>query len=296
MTRIVGILRFSVLTEGSKSYKTIKDKTLAEAMAGLFDPDRLDRRCLLAKTMPLASLDAQTDMDFELVVRISALLPQAYKEQVYEMARARAYMRVVEFATDGSRTVEDTKPITAGPTITFRIDDDDALNRHYIEDLRVLAVPENLGKVISCPNGVYVQPHRRPDRMIVGDVLYKNNAFGLAFYGADGKTIFDKGGHSRIDRHPMIMLDRSRAWVRSIHQGSDSGAGLKVESQYERVLVRDMKTFLPEYAHLDFTDLMRGLWYDRTPQRDRDTPAAAPPMVDQGNHRSDPQAGTASRE
>jgi hypothetical protein len=254
MVDIVGFMRFSIVSETHKiGYRATRDKTTDEALATILAPRRIENRLSLVETMPLASLTAQTDPDFVLHILISTELQAAYKERIYAFSERMPHLRVTEIGVYDEVKERMRSLIVAGkPTVTFRLDDDDAVGAHHVADLRALAVPEHEGMFLSNPHGLYVQPEG--DHLIVQEVTYVHNAFGIGFLSSRGETVFGAGAHNQTSV-PVATGDRPRAWVRSIHATSDSR---------EKFMPGIAATALrpeayPEYSFIDFSALRASL-------------------------------------
>jgi hypothetical protein len=254
MVAIVGFMRFSIVSESHKrGYQATRDKTVEEALGTVLNPERIENRLRLVEIMPLASLSAQTDPDFVLHLLISTELRAPDKARVYALSERRPYLRVTEIGLQDDVQQRMRSLLVAGePTVTFRLDDDDAVGAHHVADLRALATPDNEGKFLSNPRGLYVQPGR--DGLVVQDVTYVHNAFGIGFLSSRGETVFGAGAHNQT-AVPVAIGDRPRAWVRSIHAASDSRE--KFMPGIPAVPLRP--ELYPEYAFIDFPALRASL-------------------------------------
>jgi hypothetical protein len=254
MVAIVGFMRFSVVTQTHKrGYKSTRDKTVAEAVATILEPTRVENRLSLVETMPLPSLSAQTDPDFVLHMLISAELQAVHKARVYALAQELQYLSIVEIGLHDDVQERMAALIVLGePTVTFRLDDDDAVGVHHIEDLRRLAIPDNEGCFLSHPNGIYVQPVG--DQLVVQEVNHLHNAFGLGYFSTQGETVFHVGAHNQAGVR-VATSERPRAWARSIHSASDSGEGFM---QNAPAVALEPELF-PEFYFIDFDKLRRNL-------------------------------------
>jgi hypothetical protein len=254
MVAIVGLMRFSVVTEThKKGYAATRDKTVEEALATILDPARIENRLRLVETMPLASLSAQTDSDFILHMLISTALQAEYKERIYALLERLPYLRITEIGLqDNVRDRMGELIVVGEPTVTFRLDDDDAVGPHHIEDLRALATPENEGCFLSNPDGLYVQPEG--DHLVVQEVTYVQNAFGIGYFSSIGESVFHKGKHN-VSTVRVATGNRPRAWVRSIHAASDSREQFMPGSPAVPLKPADY----PEFAFIDFEALRANL-------------------------------------
>jgi hypothetical protein len=254
MVAIVGLMRFSVVTEThKKGYAATRDKSVEDALATILDPARIENRLRLVETMPLASLSAQTDPDFTLQMLISTELQPEYKARLYALLERLPYLRITEIGLqDNVRDRMGDLIVDGEPTVTFRLDDDDAVGAHHIEDLRALAVPENEGCFLSNPKGLYVQPEG--DHLAVQEVTYVQNAFGIGYFSSIGESVFHKGKHN-VSTVRVATGDRPRAWVRSIHAASDSREQFMAGSPS----IPLVPASYPEFSFIDFESLKANL-------------------------------------
>lgn len=251
MVKIIGIMRFSVVTESHKrGYKAVRGLSLDEALATVLDPERVARRMALVEIMPLASLSAQTDKDFVLYMLISTELQPQFKERIYELESELDYLHVIEVGVREDVQAHLRALVKKGaPTVTFRLDDDDAVGPHHIADLRALATPDNEGKLLSNPDGVYVMP--KGGKLVMQEVSYPNNSYGIGYLSSAGKTVFSVGSHSEFNLDSTAIGERKHAWIRSIHGDSDSGSPMK-----RHLPVRELEpASLPDYGFVDFQAL-----------------------------------------
>ncbi len=252
--RVIGFLRFSVVTDTHKEgYRSTRNRPTQEALQTILAPSRLAQRLKLFQTMPLASLAAQTDKDFEIKLVTSEHLPHDIKSALYDLAATHAFLEISELPVNASVGEHFRSFVRTGErTITFRIDDDDALNPEHIADLRTLAAGKD-ERVLTSPNGIYVQPEG--DMLLVERVHYPSNAFGIGYVSTSGNTIWSIGNHSQIPTSQMEQHPRKNAWIRSTHAGSDSGARVEGGGKLDRYLPGDLATMLPEYDYIDFNRL-----------------------------------------
>lgn len=252
--RVIGFLRFSVVTESHKAgYRSTRDRSVEDAISTILDASRLSQRLKLFQTMPLASLARQTDMDFEIKLVTSTLLPDAIKTELYSVASRHTFISISELELHDSVGDHFRSFLRDGErTISFRIDDDDALNPDHVADLRKLADGVD-DRVLTLPNGVYLQPEG--DSFLVQRIHYPNNAFGIGYVSSAGKSIWDLGSHGKLPESLMEQHPRPDAWLRSIHAGSDSGARVGATGDIKRYRPDEMKSAFPAYDFVNFKRL-----------------------------------------
>ena len=140
-TRIVGLLRFSVLTP---TYFSERFKTLDRIAAHIFAPDRMELRFRLFENLCLPSLTRQSDPDFTCVVLTAETMPQPYLDRLRDLIAPHPHLRLREVGTDNHYQLirEGYDSVDVGDAthrILFRLDDDDAVDLGYIARLRRLA-------------------------------------------------------------------------------------------------------------------------------------------------------------
>lgn len=252
MTNVVGIMRYSVVTADHKrAFKATRRRSIETSLAEVLDPRRLRLRLALLEAMPLASLAGQTDGDFRLKVLISSEMPANMRAELNEVVARFPFVDVVDVRPTDELPARCREFVETGqPFVTFRIDDDDAVNREFIADLKLLAAPDNANKILSFPNGLYVASSGKS--LVFQEKTYPNNAYGLSYFSDAGRTIFDMGSHSRVFEHPMVLHPRRRAWLRSIHAASDSGTRLEA-TESRPIEPSEVEATYPEFTVDAFT-------------------------------------------
>lgn len=257
MVTVIGLMRFSVVTADNKNaWRATKTQSLEDSIARMLSPDRLRLRLKLARAMPLASLAGQTDPGFKLKVLISSEVPSDVRADLASVEAEFPFAQLVAVRPDEDLLAKCREFVVPGQlSVTFRLDDDDAVNREFIADLKELAVPANLNKVLSFPHGVYVAA--AAGKLVLHGKVYPNNAFGLSYLSDDGRTIFDMRSHSKIFQHPMVLHPRANAWMRSIHSASDSGNKLEAGA-LRHAAPAEMAALYPEFR-IDADALLNNL-------------------------------------
>ena len=136
--RIIGLVRFSYPARGGFAREFATDE---EARAFLFEEGRLGRRMALWEAMCLPGLAAQTDRGFTLLVLTGQSLPDWAKERLREGLARLPDARLVAMGPKPHYAAIKAafgEVAAEGEThrVTFRLDDDDALAKDYVETLR----------------------------------------------------------------------------------------------------------------------------------------------------------------
>ncbi len=251
MVEIIGVTRFNVVTGGRGARFNATDGSKPEdAVRTILHPDRIRKRLDLFRAIPMRSFQAQTDRDFRVLVLISSALGEPFKQELRDLQRAHPFLMVDEVALDGDvRAAASARLAQGRPTVTFRIDDDDALNPDFVADLRRTALKNEVGQVISFENGFNLGAGR--GRLAFQEVRRVNNAQGLAYFSDDGKSIYSLGSHGKIERFPIVVEGRRRAWMRALHDHSDSGARISKKLPVTYMPPEFLRDYAPEFDFLD---------------------------------------------
>lgn len=243
-------MRFSVISASGHGFKTLNDMSASQIADTVLDPVRMAKRLELFREIPLKSLQAQTDQKFKCIVLVSKLLGEEFKTQLRDLATQNKFLKIEEVGQDEDPAENCSKYIRQG-TVTFRIDDDDAIHPAQVETLKSTAARIRPNTVISFPNGFAVGAKDefvlfQPRRWVV-------NAQGIAYVSnKKRRSIFELGSHTKLDRYRMELCETPRAWMRSIHKGSDSGARITKNTPFISVLPEFMREHAPEYDFIDF--------------------------------------------
>ncbi|MDF9304491.1 putative rhamnosyl transferase [Tritonibacter mobilis] len=139
--KMVGVIRFSLLTP---TFNADRYPDLEAAAAAIFAPDRMALRLHLFETLCLPSLVRQSDAAFHLVVATSDRLPAAILQHLQALLAPHDHMQLIQFAPENHYQIL-KEAYRAVPQqgeshrILFRLDDDDALDRHYVARCKRLA-------------------------------------------------------------------------------------------------------------------------------------------------------------
>ncbi|MEQ6249019.1 putative rhamnosyl transferase [Sulfitobacter sp. HNIBRBA3233] len=228
--QVIGLCRFSYPAIGGFQ---VDHDTIEERIAYLYDPERLEERFRLFEGVALASLRAQTDSDFDLVIVTGDQLPAAARDRLHDLTADMPQVSIVAEPPRPQREVmkeilNRSRRDPAAPCIQFRADDDDAVAVDYIARLRNAAT--------DCA-GLTAQ-HR--------SVAFDWNKGYIADYGAHGIRAteifrpFDvaalgmwvKGNcpvtimnfaHNKINRFmPAVSFDEPRMFIRGHNAWNDS--------------------------------------------------------------------------
>lgn len=262
---IVAGMRFSIFTERSvRSWVSSRRTNSAKAQAALFSDERLSSRFRLFETMtlPFFRHEAANDPDFRLCIMTSSFLPKSWSERLETLTQDIPQIDILpisltadfprEFRLYIQRHLKPSHELIC----TVRIDDDDTLHAGHMASLRAHCLPENAGKILTHPYGVYLTADEN-GTLYAQPIKYVNNAFGIAYLAeAKGfKTIYQTGSHARLDRvYPIVPIRTQQAWIRSIHRKSDTAKGLQNINDGKWVpLATIQDSLVKAYPFLDLT-------------------------------------------
>ncbi len=228
----VGLLRFSVLTT---DFMTEKLGSFAQIRDNIFRPDRLDLRFKLFEAVCLPSLTRQTDGDFQFVILTSADMPAPFLDRLRDLVAPHPHIRVNAAAVDGHyRLIKAAygavQPDQSSHRLSFRLDDDDALDLDYIARLKrtgagLLAVTgADTPTAISFNRGFYVELREDGDNPLIDSVERAPLSVGTALmHPADQPLNPYRYNHRAFAQHYNSWSDISvPGFLRTIHSDNVS--------------------------------------------------------------------------
>jgi len=228
----------------------------------LFAPERLEKRFALLEAIPLASLQAQTDQDFRLVVLSSELMPKNFQDRLVETCnRILGEERVeVIFREEGHagtllrkyvHSVYDKNEYVA----QIVLDDDDGLSSDFIEICRKeceLAKANFLDGTeemyLSFPKGCSLILREGETQLAERKIPYTN--LGLTFLSkARSKANPYSVAHRKISgRYESRVIGTLRPfYLRAVHDNNDSKAIVKQDPMTKA----EVDAIKPYFPYLD---------------------------------------------
>lgn len=228
--QVIGFCRFSYPAEGGFQ---VEHDDLAERMAYLYAPARLEERLRLFETICLPSIAAQTDPDFTFVILIGDSLPEAARarldalvadvpQAVIDARPPGPHRKVCQDAINAARTD------LAAPCLQFRHDDDDAVAVDFVASLRQAAADcaalcashrlvgfdWNRGYLVSADaEGLSAEPVVHP---------YWGVAQALCVQGGVRQSVMNFG-HQKINLHmPTVTFNAPEMYLRGHNGFNDS--------------------------------------------------------------------------
>jgi len=137
--QVLGLTRFSYPAEGG--FQT-EHADLATREAFLYAPARMDERLRIFEVFTLATLRAQSDDDFTLLVVIGDSMPPGPRARLLALVADMPQVIVRALPSGRHRRVMEQVINEARddrPCIQFRMDDDDGLGRDFVRETRQIA-------------------------------------------------------------------------------------------------------------------------------------------------------------
>lgn len=171
----------------------------------LFAPDRLAARFHFFENLLLPSLKLQTSDDFKLIVISSDAMPIIYQQRLQGI-----------LADESGRSHD-------GHVISFRVDDDDALSRYFIERLRRDAESLRTKTLISYPNliGIFLE-----NDQTLGVSAHDSLCHGVGLARINSEQFLNhpfQMVHTRVwRRFPTLMDPTFFSAIRTFHSQNDT--------------------------------------------------------------------------
>nr|WP_298249113.1 glycosyltransferase [uncultured Halomonas sp.] len=235
-TKILGFCRYSVITHDGGAWKVGKNQPWDDYRATVLDPERLAKRLYFLQHMLLPSIAGQTLPPapdwFRLCLLVSDQLPSQAQAALMDVVAGYPWCQVVPVSAErgalGKAVNQALKAFVEEDDlfITFRIDDDDALGKRYLEHLQSYGSETFRGHAISFPFGYKAWFDHAEDRYTrVAEHWQPKIALGLAYVGHRRdkvQHVFQAGGHNQVDRRsPLLTLPAGPMYLRTFHQDND---------------------------------------------------------------------------
>ncbi|MCH2078654.1 MAG: putative rhamnosyl transferase [Rhodobacteraceae bacterium] len=233
--QVLGLLRWSYPSDPSAFNKGAE--TLEELRAELYDDARLEERLFYLEHVILPCLAAQSDAKFKVVMLMGENLPDPWKERVLN-AISTVPQVVPVFEHEGQKhrlvcraaMMEHRNP-RANAVAEFRLDDDDAICRDFVELVRRTyrrhkTIADGKGRfAIDFTQGLILDT--RTDAAQLHPVLAQFWVPALALiYPPDHiRSLIDYPHKAVWKAMPSLELPGHVAFIRGVHGGNDSSIG-----------------------------------------------------------------------
>lgn len=183
----------------------------------MFEPEYFEYRYKIFTDITLKSFQQQTNPNFILFVLHSENMPQPYKERFLKLEKENAFLHNIfmhdtkeafDEALAGSVNFADFENNVA---ITFRVDNDDAVQADYIEKLNTFLKEEFAETCISIPL-MYRLKRIAEKSFMVEDFYFPANAIGLAYVTTkeNYRTVSELGDHDLVNnKNKMILMPKN---------------------------------------------------------------------------------------
>jgi hypothetical protein len=227
--QVIGITRFSYPAWGGFQITHPDPQTRAEF---LYQPDRLDERFRLFESITLASLRAQSDPDFTLIVLVGEDFPQMDRLRALLDDLPQAVLRIEPPGIHRhvmKRVINEARAGHDDHCIQFRMDDDDGVGRHFVRRVRKIAeeclplIERNRLTAIDFTRGHLAQPCAQG--LIAEPIakLYWVPALAVVARMDEPLTIMNFNHVKLWQFMPTITIATPDMYVRGIGGWNDSG-------------------------------------------------------------------------
>jgi Putative rhamnosyl transferase len=224
--RILGFCRFSYFgtSDTGRAIQTEED-----AMRVLYAPDRMAARFHLFEHLTAPSIKHQTDKGFRFIVVTSDILPEPYMTRLQRIVDAVPQMELLvtanrELAKVLSPVIRAEAQAGVGPTLNFRLDDDDAVAIDHVARLRAVASQMTPPTLICFPKGFLLFSDGESK---FGHYYKEFHAQGLARLNAadDSRDPFRIQHRQEAHRTPSYMDPRPYAYIYGTHPFNNTKVG-----------------------------------------------------------------------
>ena len=227
--QIMGFCRFSYPAEGGFQ---IEHETIADRIAYLYSPERMEERFQHFECICLPGLKAQTDPDFAFLILVGDQMPSGYRERLDALVADFAQAHVIALPPMAHRkacqTALNAARDMAEPCLQFRHDDDDAVAVDFVAHLRQTA--EDCAALLSRHRYVGFDWNRgyvaRPDAKGICAEPTVTPYWGVAeamYVKAGTQQTIMNFGHNKINRFmPTITFTEPEMYVRGHNDHNDS--------------------------------------------------------------------------
>jgi len=198
---IVGIVRYS------------QKITFQGGDKDVFESNYFEYRYKIFTEVTLKSFQKQTDPNFILLILHSATMPIDLKNKFLELESKNQFLYNV-FVEDNAESFQDALQNSKGfmnfdnsTGLSFRIDNDDAVPTHFIENLTLFLDPSFVGSCINLPN-ILIVKRAQIDQYLVERRYFPSNSMGLAYVTSenDFRTVLDINQHHLVNENNNLIL------------------------------------------------------------------------------------------
>lgn len=183
----------------------------------VFEPEYFEYRYKIFKEVTLKSFQQQTNSNFVLLLLHSENMPSQYKERFIELENENSFLYNI-FVEDTQESFNeaisksiDYVSFENEAAITFRIDNDDAVQNNFIEKLGGFLKKDFIGFSLSIPL-IHIVKRISNQLYLLQELYFPANAIGLAYVinREHFKTVFNLGDHDLVNNeNSLILLSKS---------------------------------------------------------------------------------------
>ncbi len=266
---IVGIMRFSLVLRRANYFPNIKELDFEERLVEIFDEARLKKRFEVFEAICLPSLVAQSDQAFNMILVTSKLLPAWAQMRLHDLVKDLPNIYVKPFRPKADikrvfkRAAFEMLDPEAQIIATFQLDDDDALAQDYIAKLRAYLRTENVDHVVTFRNGFELSLARDNMQLRFDDRAKASAGLASVHRGGvedvnDITTIYQYGGHRKVDQKAPLLVDESAGMYLQTANGFNvSGRTAQTRKSIPMSTEEIVRQLHPHYPYLTENALLR---------------------------------------
>lgn len=262
--QLVGLIRFSYFARsGGWNIKVSSD----EHKSALFDKKRMALRFRLFEKLTLPSLLNQTDNDFKCVILGSDQMPENYQLKLLDMIEGYENisflpMPPMQHHVAIAKALEQAKDSTADLFTSFRLDDDDMVQKTYIESLKhKIELSDRLiepGKplVTSFNSGMFMEKTEYGN--IVYDVVERTpGAQGTAMttHIDETRNVFTRNHRKLPAFFRTVSYIEGPVWLRTVH--SNNIANPKITGRHNLIDPAKIENLLESHFGLTMQEVQK---------------------------------------
>lgn len=225
--QIIGLLRFSYPSIGGFRRK---HDTAEDAEAFLYRADRLDRRLALFERFTLPCLKQQTDPDFTMLILVGETMPERHLDRLEKLLQGMPQVRLLAYPSlphyrAMRKAFDEVKTSKASHRTTFRLDDDDAVDKDFVKRLRQVAdrLADETPTAIAFNRGLYVDYTQTPPEIF--DATERTPlAVGTALTVPMGhpENIYRRNHRLLAQFYNTYSEAETPSYIRTVHQDNGS--------------------------------------------------------------------------
>ncbi|MGB1235146.1 MAG: glycosyltransferase [Planktomarina sp.] len=256
MIQVIGYLRFSY--PGRSDARLTHDADPDRLRQRLYNTHRMEQRFHLFEHICLPSMDAQTDQNFKLLILIANDMPAHHRDRLDDLLVGRPY---VELITDATMQTQEAFNHRAGhvkrPNATkivhFRLDDDDALSSHYIQNIRTMAKRAERQTILSMSRGIMLAMIDGEVHLVEETTPYIPIGWALVLDPKTERNPFQAAPFHAATRMQSMVDPRNLSYIHTVHAGSDSKQGA------DRTIRAHLKRFGRTKDHPDYVRMIEAM-------------------------------------